>query len=163
MMPLESTCEVALLHSDDGPLPDVAARSTLTVPEPEARRSAIDCIENDGSGAAVASRRSSLSVRPIAASLSRHLQQLTVQYALEPYIPERGLVVLSGAPGAGKGKFVQVLQLCRAAGRPFLNTAVRPGPCLFWSAEQGRDEDDRVFAALGRGLASPRTTYRTTL
>jgi hypothetical protein len=42
--------------------------------------------------------------------------------------------------------------LARASEQSFLGLDVAPGPSLFWSGEQGMDEDDRVFQAIARGM-----------
>lgn len=92
-----------------------------------------------------------ISIRSIGDSLARASGELVVRYAVHPYIPVRGLIAVSGGPGVGKGKFAQDLMLARASAQRFLGQDVVPGPSLFWSGEQGMDEDDRVFQAFARG------------
>jgi hypothetical protein len=98
-----------------------------------------------------AGRGRRLIVRSVADSLARDPQELLIRYIAKPHIPERSLVAISAAPGVGKGKVIQDLLIARTTGQPWLGVPVAPGPALWWSGEQGADEDDRVFAALARG------------
>jgi hypothetical protein len=82
----------------------------------------------------------------------------TVQtrYLVEPWMP-LGINALSSKPGVGKSKLGLDLCLARATGGRWLGFPVEPGPALYWSGEQGEDEDKRTVQALcrGRGVDDP--------
>jgi AAA domain len=90
-------------------------------------------------------------MRSVVESLARDPAALAIRYVAAPYITERGLIAISAAPGVGKGKVTQDLLIARATWQTWLGVSVAEGPALWWSGEQGADEDDRVFAALARG------------
>jgi hypothetical protein len=76
---------------------------------------------------------------------------LRTEYIVAPYIPRGGLIANSAKAGVGKTKLLQDLCIARATGGSWLGLDVEPGPALFWSGEQGRREDFRVFQAFCRG------------
>ncbi len=90
-------------------------------------------------------------LRTLADSLARDPADLQVRYIVKPWLVAQGVTILTGAPGTGKGKFVQDLAIARGAGQAFLGAPLTAGPVLFWSGEQGRNEDDRVNQAFARG------------
>ena len=51
-----------------------------------------------------------------------------------------GISALSAKAGVGKSKIAEDLTIARATGGAWLGLPVAPGPALFWSAEQGKDE-----------------------
>lgn len=78
------------------------------------------------------------------------------QYHLEGWILTKGVSFIVGDSGAFKSWFAKYLGLCKAAGRPmFDRLAVRQGPVLYISEENGEVEDRRRCDLLCRAFNFP--------
>ena len=101
---------------------------------------------------AIAVERGSLfPVRSLAELLAADIPQ--PEFHVDGWIPTKGLTFLVGDSEAFKSWWAKYLGLCKAAGTPVLGqVAVRQGPVLYISEENGEVEDKRRADMLCRGM-----------
>ena len=90
-------------------------------------------------------------VRSFTALLAAELP--SPEFHLQDRIPTKGITFVVGDSEAYKSWFTTYFGLCKAAGRPmFDQLAVRQGPVLLISEENGEVEDKRRMELLARGM-----------
>jgi hypothetical protein len=101
--------------------------------------------------AAPVERGSLFPVRSLAELLAADIPE--PEFHVQGWIPTKGLTFLVGDSEAYKSWWAKYLGLCKAAGAPVLGQlAVRQGPVLYISEENGEVEDKRRCDVLRRGM-----------